>query len=90
MVPNSCSTKIQEARTRTNSGESKVLKSLRILQVSPDSYGEVGGVSVHVRNVSERLARRHDVTVYSTNAGSRRPWFELKNGVKVNFYIRWI
>lgn len=59
------------------------MKSLRILQVSPDSYGEVGGVSVHVRNISERLARGHDVTVYATNAGSRRPWFEVKNGVKV-------
>lgn len=59
------------------------MKSLRILQVSPDSYGEVGGVSVHVRNISERLARRHDVTVHATNAGSRRPRYEVKNGVRV-------
>jgi glycosyltransferase involved in cell wall biosynthesis len=54
-----------------------------ILQVCQDSYGETGGISVHVRSISERLARRHNVTVYATNYGSRLPQFELKNGVRV-------
>jgi glycosyltransferase involved in cell wall biosynthesis len=57
---------------------------MEILQVCSDSYGEEGGVSVHVRNVSERLVTRgHDVTVYATNLGSRLPRYELKRGVKV-------
>jgi glycosyltransferase involved in cell wall biosynthesis len=54
-----------------------------ILQVLPDSYGETGGISVHVRNISERLARNHNVTVYATNYGSRFPRHELINGVTV-------
>ena len=56
---------------------------MRILQVCQDSYGETGGISVHVRNISERLARRHDVTVYAANFESRLPRFEWKNGVRV-------
>lgn len=56
---------------------------MRILQVCQDSYGETGGISVHVRNISERLARRHDVTVYAANFGSRLRRFEWKNGVRV-------
>lgn len=41
-----------------------------------------GGVSVYVRNISERLAKRHDVTVFATNFGGL-PRFEVVNGVKV-------
>jgi glycosyltransferase involved in cell wall biosynthesis len=59
------------------------LVSMKILQVCQDWYGETGGISVHVKNISERLARRHDVTVYATNYGSKLPRFELKNGVRV-------
>ncbi len=59
------------------------LDSMRILQVCPDSYVEVGGISVHVRNVSDRLARKHDVTVIATNDKEQLPWFEVKNSVKV-------
>jgi glycosyltransferase involved in cell wall biosynthesis len=56
---------------------------MRILQVCPDSYVEAGGISVHVRNISERLARKHDVTVFATNDRAELPWFEVKKGVKV-------
>jgi glycosyltransferase involved in cell wall biosynthesis len=59
------------------------LVSMKILQVCQDWYGETGGISVHVKNISERLARKHDVTVYATNYGLRLPRFELKNGVRV-------
>jgi glycosyltransferase involved in cell wall biosynthesis len=56
---------------------------MRILQVCQDSYGETGGISVHVRSISERLAKRHDVTVYAADCESQYPRFELRNGVKV-------
>lgn len=56
---------------------------MKILQVCPDSYVEVGGISVHVRSISERLARKHDVTVFATNDRAQLPWFEVTNGVKV-------
>lgn len=56
---------------------------MKILQVCQDSYAETGGISTHVRNISERLAQRHDVTVYATNYEPRLPRFELKNGVRV-------
>jgi glycosyltransferase involved in cell wall biosynthesis len=56
---------------------------LRILQVCPDSYSEIGGISFHVKSISERLAKRHDVTVFATNARGLLPWREIVNGVKV-------
>lgn len=56
---------------------------MRILQVCPDSYVEVGGISAHVRSISERLAKRHDVTVFATNDGGLEPWNETVKGVKV-------
>jgi len=56
---------------------------MKILQICSDSYGESGGVSVHVRNISERLARNHEVTVYAPNYKSQRPRFEIDNGVRV-------
>ena len=46
-----------------------------------------GGVSVYVHNISERLAKRHDVTVFATNPGSL-PRFEVVNGVKVERFRR--
>lgn len=56
---------------------------MKILQVCPDSYGVTGGISVHVKNISERLAKGHDVTVYATNRGSRLLGHEVIDGVKV-------
>jgi len=56
---------------------------MKILQICPDSYAEAGGISVHVRNISERLAKRHDVTVYATKRSTRFPKYEYINGVKV-------
>jgi len=60
--------------------------NVRILQVCPYGYLEKGGVNVHVRNISEHLAYRHDVTVYATRTRedeSGYPRYEWKNGVKV-------
>jgi len=56
---------------------------MEILQVCPDSFGEAGGVSVHIRNISERLAQRHNVTVYATRRGSMFPKYESKSELKV-------
>ena len=56
---------------------------MEILQVCPDYYGEAGGISVHIQNISERLARRHNVTVYATGRGSRYPRYESKSNLKV-------
>ncbi len=56
---------------------------MKILQICPDPYGLSGGILVHVQNISERLAKNHDVTVYATNHGQRFPRYELRNGVKV-------
>jgi 1,2-diacylglycerol 3-alpha-glucosyltransferase len=60
-----------------------VRTQLRILQVCPDPYGTSGGILVHVQSISERLAKRHDVTVYATNRGLKSPRYELRNGVKI-------
>jgi len=46
-----------------------------------------GGVSIYVRNIAERLAKRHDVTVFATNTGNL-PRFEVVNGVKVERFRR--
>jgi len=56
---------------------------MNILQVCPFNYGEVGGVSMHVKSISERLAKRHNVTVYATNPNMKYPRHEVINGVKV-------
>jgi len=57
---------------------------MRILQVYMGPYvaNKGGGVSVYVRNISERLAKKHDVTVFATNPGNL-PRFEVVNGVRV-------
>jgi len=44
-------------------------------------------MSVYVRNISERLAKRHDVTVFGT-APKGFPRFEVMNGVKVERFSR--
>lgn len=63
---------------------------MRILQVYMGPYlaDRGGGVSVYVRNVSERLAKKHDVTVFATNPGGL-PSFEVLNGVKVERFKRY-
>jgi len=38
---------------------------------------------MHVKSISERLAKRHNVTVYATNPNMKYPRHEVINGVKV-------
>jgi len=62
---------------------------LKILQICPGAYRSgVGGISEHVVNISERLAKRHDVSVYATNPRGKLPWFEVVRGVKVRRFSR--
>jgi glycosyltransferase involved in cell wall biosynthesis len=63
---------------------------MRILQVGPGSYEIAwGGLPEHIRNISERLAKKHDVTVYATNRGGMLPRYELASGVKVERFKRY-
>jgi len=63
---------------------------MRVLQVIPGSY-EIGkgGVPEHIRNISERLAERHDVTVFATDSEGLLPRYELTKGVKVERFKRY-
>jgi glycosyltransferase involved in cell wall biosynthesis len=63
---------------------------VRILQVymGPYKTDSGGGVSVYVRSISERLAKRHDVTVFAT-AKRGLPRSEVVNGVKVLRFRRY-
>lgn len=58
---------------------------MNILQVCPDQFTLTGGggVSEHVRNISERLAAKHDVTIYALKNSKELPRYEMINGVRV-------
>jgi len=56
---------------------------MKILQVCHQYPPAMGGVAVHVRNISERLAREHDVTVFTANYLGMLPKDEEKNGVLI-------
>lgn len=66
-----------------------VFFTMKILQVCPYTYGlGIGGVAEYVQNISERLAERHQVTVYSTDATGRLPRDAVVNGVRVMRFRR--
>lgn len=56
---------------------------MRILQVSSASYTLVGGMSEYVRNISEKLAKNHEVTVLATRTSFSLEKKEEINGVNV-------
>jgi glycosyltransferase involved in cell wall biosynthesis len=59
---------------------------MRILHVCAAAYITGGGVSEYVRNISERLARKHEVTVFASNPTGKLPRYEVNNGVTVVRY----
>lgn len=62
---------------------------MKILQICPGVYQSgYGGLSEHVKNISERLARKHSVTVFATNPHGALPWRETVNGVTINRFHR--
>jgi glycosyltransferase involved in cell wall biosynthesis len=56
---------------------------VRILQVCPKYYPSLGGVEQHVRNISERLAHEHEVTVFACDPSGQLPEEETINGVSI-------
>jgi len=56
---------------------------MKILHVCSADYILGGGISEYVRNISERLALRNEVTVFAGNRTGRLPSYEVKNGVTV-------
>jgi len=56
---------------------------MRILQVCPKYYPAIGGVEEHVKNISERLAKEHEVTAFACDPSGKLPRQEKINGVLV-------
>jgi glycosyltransferase involved in cell wall biosynthesis len=56
---------------------------MKILQVCPGYYPEIGGIEEHVKNIAERLAKEHEVTVFAGDPSGRLPKKEKINGVLV-------
>lgn len=59
---------------------------MRILQICPRYYPQFGGVEEHVRNISERLAKKHEVVVATTDPLGYLPREDFVEGVKVLRY----
>jgi len=62
---------------------------MKILQVCPRYYPDVGGVEEHVRSISERLAKKYDVTVFTTDPLGKLPKEEVINNVEVRRFKSW-
>jgi len=56
---------------------------MRILQVCPRYTPYIGGVEEHVRNISERLSKTHEVTVATTDPIGDLPKEEIVGDVRV-------
>lgn len=62
---------------------------MKILQVCPRYSPYIGGVEEYVRNISERLAKKHEVTVFTTDPAGKLPDEEIINGVCVRRFKSW-
>ncbi len=62
---------------------------MKILQVCPTYYPSLGGVEEHVRNISERLAANHEVTVATTDPTGKLPENEIINAVNILRFKSW-
>jgi glycosyltransferase involved in cell wall biosynthesis len=62
---------------------------MKILQVCPRYYPDIGGVEEHVRNISERLAEKYDVSVFTTDPSGKLPKQEVINSVKIRRFKSW-
>ena len=56
---------------------------MKILQICPKYYPAIGGVEECVKNISERLAKEHEVTVFACDPSGKLPREEKINGVLV-------
>ena len=62
---------------------------MEILQVCPRYYPYIGGVEEHVRNISERLAKKYEVSVFTTDPSGKLPREEVINNVYVRTFRSW-
>jgi glycosyltransferase involved in cell wall biosynthesis len=56
---------------------------LKIIQVSPRFYPYIGGIETHVFEISKRLAKKHDVHVFTTDPSGELPKEECISGIKI-------
>ena len=56
---------------------------MRILQVCPKYYPDIGGVEDYVKNINDRLAKKHDITVFAGDPSGKLPREEIINGVLI-------
>ena len=67
---------------------------MKILQVIPVLYASSGGPAAVVRSISKELAKRHELTVYTTNALDQRRGFNTypfkveSNGYEIVYFPR--
>ena len=62
---------------------------MKILQVCSRYFPNIGGVETYVRNISERLIRKFDLLVYTTDPSGKLPREEVVNGVKIRRFKSW-
>jgi glycosyltransferase involved in cell wall biosynthesis len=62
---------------------------IRIAQVCHRYYPRIGGVQTHVKEISERLAKKYDVSVLTTDPSGKLPEEEVINGVEVRRFKSW-
>jgi glycosyltransferase involved in cell wall biosynthesis len=56
---------------------------MKIIQVSPRFYPDIGGIETHVREISKRIAKKHEVIVYTTTSDKKFKKEEIIDGIKV-------
>ena len=56
---------------------------MRIAQITPRYFPHIGGIETHVKEISERLARHHDVEVICADLSPSLNRTEIVNGVNI-------
>jgi len=62
---------------------------MKILEVCHRYYPYIGGVEEHVKNISERIAKKFSVTVCTTDPSNELPNYEVVSGVEVKRFRCW-
>jgi len=62
---------------------------MKILEVCPKYYPEIGGIEEHVRNIAEKLSKKYEVSVATTDASGKLPKQEVIKGVEVMRFKSW-
>jgi glycosyltransferase involved in cell wall biosynthesis len=56
---------------------------LKIIQVCQRFYPCIGGIETHVFEISKRMAKKHDVQVFTTDPSGQLPKEEIVEGIKI-------